>query len=75
MYIYLIGTSWYSSDQGDYPNTDNFPEYVETEWSKALSRFEELKKKDRSWSCGSQKAYLVQMEVGKQGHETLMGHL
>ena len=65
MMLYLLGIAWYSADQGDYPNTSNFPSYCCATFEEALAKYEELAKEDRSWGFGSQKAYLVEAIPGQ----------
>jgi len=57
--FYLVGVDWYSGDQGDFPNHSSFPSYHSSSFLKAKAKYEELASGDRSWSCGSQGAYLV----------------
>jgi hypothetical protein len=64
--IYLVGIVWYSADQGDYPNTDNFPQVVFANLEEALEKYEELAKDDRKWGFGWQEAYLAEAEFGKE---------
>lgn len=74
MKLYLVGAIWYSADQGDYPNTREFPSYCCATFEEALEKYEELAKEDSSWGFGSQKAYLVEATPG-QPFKALRGDL
>ena len=74
--VYLVGTKWYSADQGDWPNTSEFPYFVFVDdFASADAKYKDLAKNDRSWGFGSETAYLVEMEPGVKGHKTLKGRM
>lgn len=64
--VYLVGVVWFSADQGDFPNTDNFPTAVFACLEEAEEKYKELAKEDREWGFGSQEAYLAEAEFGKE---------
>ena len=52
MDIYIVGTTWFSGDQGSLPNVSDLPSYVETSLSAATQKYEELAKKDSTDAFG-----------------------
>lgn len=52
-YMYLVGVSWYSADQGDYPNTDEFPSFVSDDEAAAEAEYRRLAQGDKSWGYGA----------------------
>ena len=64
--VYLVGAVWYSADQGDFTNNDNFPTAIFANLEEALKRYEELAKDNRRWGFGWQEAYLAEAEFGKE---------
>lgn len=73
--VYLVGSKWYSADQGDWPNTSEFPAYVFCNLEDAENKYEEIRKSDKSWGFGSETAYLVEMEYGVKGKKVLKGYI
>ena len=73
--IYLVGTTWYSADQGDFPNSSDFPYFAFVDLEEAKAKYNELSSHDRSWGFGFEKAYLVSMTPGVKGHETIYGNV
>lgn len=72
--VYLVGTSWYSADQGDMPNRSEFPCFVFVDdFESADAKYQDIAKNDKSWGFGSETAYLVEMEPGVKGHKNLRG--
>ena len=64
--IYLVGTVWYSGDQGDFPNTWNFPESAYASLEEAEAEYERLSAaRDRCWHGGLEKAFLVEARDGR----------
>ncbi len=65
--IYLVGTNWFSPDQGDFPNTHEFPSYCFATLEEADVKYQELARKDRDWGhSGFQEAYIVAAVPGQQ---------
>ena len=77
MKVYLVGTVWYSADQGDFPNSSDFPYFVFVDdLQSAKVKYDELSQsRDRSWGFGFERAYLVSMTPGVKGYETLYGKI
>lgn len=72
MELYLVGICWYSGDQGDFPNTSEFPSQCFDDYKEAEAAYSELAKRNSRWSFGFQEAYLVKAVPG-QPFETLKG--
>ena len=70
--IYLVGTYWYSADQGDWPNVQAVPEFLFEKLEDAEAKYEELAKTDSSWGFGWSTAYLV--EASPDGFKELKGY-
>ncbi len=65
--IYLVGSCWYSCQQGDMPNSSNFPSFWYESLHDALQKYEELARKDEHSYGEVTEAYLVEMdEVGNK---------
>ncbi|MBR0460696.1 hypothetical protein IJI91_01755 [Candidatus Saccharibacteria bacterium] len=63
--IYLVGSVWYSADQGDWPNVREFPESAFSSLREAEAKYEELSRMNKSWGFGFQEAYLVEARNGE----------
>lgn len=57
--FYLVGTTWYSASQGDYPNTDTFPSFHTFSAEEAERKYEEYRRRDRDGSTMFEHAYLL----------------
>ena len=74
MKVFLVGYCDYSPD-GDYPNTNTDPKYVEIDLAEAENRYKELSKKDQECGHCFTKAYLIEMETGVKGYKVLRGKI
>ena len=75
MRFYLVGVCWFSADQGDFPNTSQFPKKCFGSLEEAEALYQELSKKDNSWTGGGQSAYLVEADLATGGFTTLKGRV
>lgn len=73
--VYLVGVVWFSSDQGDWPNTYEFPSFVFDNLEEAEAKYMELAKGDHTWTCGFQEAYLTEATPGQPGIKVLKGNV
>lgn len=63
--IYVVYVEWYSADQGDFPNTQHSLYLVTENRKEAEEEYEKLKKNDRSWSFGCERAVLAEWKEGE----------
>ena len=62
---YLVGSCWYSGDQGDFPNNFHFPTFISESLEEAERMYEEKAKEDDTWGYGCKSAYLISYHDGK----------
>ena len=60
---YLVGIEWFSSDQGNYPNTSEFPSKFYSDKNAAYADFEEKRRENDSWSFGCRRAYIAPIDA------------
>lgn len=72
---FLVGTYWYSADQGEMPNTYEFPKQFIQSFEKAEELFLEESSKNHSWGCGGETAYIAPVykdgEIGRMCNEIM----
>ena len=70
---YLLGTEWFSADQGDMPNNHEFPTKFFLNKEDAEREFVEMNKKNDTWGFGYQMAYIAPMyadgTIGERRYE------
>ena len=74
MKMYLVGRVWYSPDQGESPNTSEFPSQCFATLEEAEVAYNELAKDDNDYGYSFQKAYLAEAVPG-QPFKALKGRL
>ena len=65
MSLFLVGSIWYSGDQGDLPNACEMPSYCFATLEEAKVKYQELAKFDSVWSFGFQEAYIIKATPGR----------
>jgi len=74
MRLYLVGVQSFDAGLGEGTmNTSEFPRYIFINYNEAEDTYNRLKENDSRGSGEFKAAYLIEMEVGKEGHRVIRG--